>query len=364
MESLTSHDIHNDEPPTSETPTACPTTPYFHEISPILHEFVHNGSPSFVSTKSNGGRKTKSDSEFLPTSADASSTSVIPTAIILFGWASAPAQSLTRFAKGHVALFPKSRVFIVPCTATTLFFQTDQQAKQAMMPLVWELSGQILDVEHSQKENSSLTRGGVAKPARVILHAMSNGGLVSLRALCHAWLETFLQPLPHTLFILDSCPGSGSWKSELIRWGYAAGTPLIQGNHTANKIPGLRLLLGVAGMAWVTAATGIPEVITGHDNLIQLCRDSANDPRLLDTRAARVYIYGPADDAIRWQDIESSMEDAQKSQNWEGGVFGIKLEGSNHVVHERVHREFYWNSVQKAWDKAVKSGNLVLRSKL
>ncbi|RFU27822.1 hypothetical protein B7463_g8508, partial [Scytalidium lignicola] len=256
-------------------------------------------------------------------------------------------------------------IFIALCTTTTLFFQSDQDAKQAMIPLVWELSGQILNAEQFGKDNSSPNGGTPENPSRIIVHAMSNGGLVSLRALALAWLETFLKPLPHTLFILDSCPGGGSWKRELIRWGYVAGTPLIQGHSIASKLPGLKLLLGVAGMAWITAMTGIPEIVTGEENIISLARNSANDPRLLDTRSGRIYIYSPTDDVVRWQDIESSMEDARKNNVWEGGVLAIKLEGSNHVAHERVYRELYWQTVKKTWERAVMGENMEqLRPKL
>lgn len=361
LETHTSHRDRNNEGPSSRIPSVTRALPSsrFRQITPIIHEYIYDRSVNCNLTDPVFENKEGSpQAEPLSTTPPLRAQS--PTAIVLFGWANAPLHSIERFAKGHVAQFSTSRIFIVLCTLKTLFFQKDQDARQSMMPLVWELSGDIIEAQRRSEKSAGLKGEETTEELpRIIIHAMSNGGLISLRALSMAWLETFLQPLPHTLFILDSCPGSGVWRNELIRWGAAAVAPIVYGgNPIVSAVPGTKALLTAAGTLSVAALAVIPEEVTGNENLVALSRKCANDPRLLDPRAARIYFYSPADEAMMWQDIESSIQDARSSQYWEGGILGFKLEGSRHVMHEKIHRELYWRMVRKGWDKMMRGESI------
>ena len=275
--------------------------PQFHKISPTLYECVHG----YTIKESQIARPSKT------------TTPISPTTIVIFGWAAAPLRTVARFAKGHSVLFPTARILIALSTPTTLFFQTAQVAQQAMMPLAWELSGQILEAASDSKDSACQNRGTAEDPPRIILHAISNGGLMSLHTLSLTWLATFLKPLPHTLLVLDSCPGSGCFSTEVCRWGRAASAPLLPSHSVVGKVLGVKTLVDVAAVACVTALVGVPEIVTGRENLICAARHGVCDRRKFDPRANRVYIYSTGDETVRWQDVEASIEDTRKNQCWE-----------------------------------------------
>lgn len=317
----------------------------FLKLSPTLYEYVHPVNHPNLAESSTG---------VPPPDLGAKAA---PSTIVLFGWAGAPLHTIGRFAKGHSKLFPTARILAVLSTPTTLFFQTDEAAKQTMMPLVKELSSQSTKSPSDSVKPSGQTSKLRDDIAHIILHVFSNGGLISTRALSLAWRESFSTSLPHSLLILDSCPGSGSFNTEVFRWASSACAPFLTRNSVASKVPGGRIFLNIVAVGWVTAAVRLPEIATGRQNLVSAARNCVHDLQLLDQGASMLYIYSTGDQAVRWQDVEASIEDVKKADG-DRSVASVKLEKSNHVAHETAYRELYWRAVGKAWEERISRNSI------
>ena len=327
-------------------------TSQFRKLSPTLYEYIRplpqpSREPavtlSHVSTTEHGTKPT-------------------PAIIALFGWAGAPLYAMKRFAKGHSKEFPTARVLIILCTPMTLYFQTDQAAHEGLMPLLRILSAHM--PSSSSKDTPNQTRRAYGDIPPVILHAFSNGGLIPIRSLALAWRTTYHTPLPFALLVLDSGPGSGRFRKEAFRWANSAIAPFLTSDSIAAKVPGARALLNIAALGWVTAVVAIPEIATGRENLVSAGRRCVNDLRLLDTRGSLLYIYSSGDEAVRWQDVESNIEVARRTKR-DGSVMSMKVERSNHVAHEKIYPERYWQQVRRAWEEATTlTGSLHIKSKL
>ena len=329
----------------------------FLKISTTLYEYIPPHGDA--NTELHSLDSSKSTTHVSPAEPSAKAA---PSIVVLFGWASAPLPATGRFARGYASLFPKSRILIVLSTPTILFFQTDQSAQESMKPLLKELSG-LKTASNSVIISGPRDRIPTDIPS-VILHAFSNGGLISLRALSLAWRTSLSSPLPHALLVLDSCPGSGCFNTEAFRWAESATAPFLTGDSIASKVPGAKFLMNLAALAWVTTAVRAPEIITGRENLISAARRCVNDAQLLDPRGSVIYIYSTGDDAVRWQDVEASIEE-MRNKNGDRSITTIKLEKSNHVAHEKVYRELYWLEVKNAWEKSLSPGRIwQSRSKL
>jgi hypothetical protein len=236
----------------------------FLQISPILYEY----SPWNVA------RPTHSHS----------ATKAMPSTVVLFGSSNGPLHAMKRFARGHSALFPRARILVVLCTFKMLFCQTDQTTQDDMQLLLGELSGPEAE-SNSISASRPETRTEIPP---IILHALSNGGLISVRALCLAWRASHGTPFPHTMLVLDSCPGSGCFNTEAFRWAESAAAPFLASNPAAGKVPGSKVLANMVALGWVATAVKLPEIMTGRENLVAAGRNCVGDAKLLDPRGSMV----------------------------------------------------------------------------
>jgi hypothetical protein len=203
-----------------------------------------------------------------------------PTTIIIFGWVDGRLHPLGKFIEGYKRLHPGTRIIVVLSTSTAIFLLSLRASEEAMRPVVAALS----------RPAGTKWCGPDDGDEKVLIHVLSNGGDVNLHAACLTYISTFLRPMPHTLFILDSAPSCGSFSTELFRWSRAASEGIIAALPSFSKVPGWRALVLSVAVAWSTIVVGIPELF-GTENAVNIASRGLNDRGLLDLEAPRVYIY-------------------------------------------------------------------------
>lgn len=282
----------------------------------------------------------------------------VPSVVVIFGSSHGPLHAMTRFVRGYLAMFQGARIFAVTSTSKALYFQSDETAAEAMRPLLNELSeifpGVMRPAGDTRDQNGILP---------VVLHALSNGGLISLRSLCLAWQNTFSTAFPSSLVVLDSCPGSGNFNAEAFRWAESAVAPFVAGNPTFKEVFGAKLLLTAVALGWIALAVGLPELLTGRQNLVAAGRSSVQNPQLLDPRGGIVYIYSVSDMAVRWSDVEANIKDIRDAYR-DRSISVLKLEESDHLTHVKVYASAYWSEVRRAWDRSDVRPLLHVKSRL
>ncbi|KAH8685302.1 hypothetical protein BGZ61DRAFT_455253 [Ilyonectria robusta] len=252
-----------------------------------------------------------------------------PDAILIFGWGDCLPKHVAKYADGYAELFPHSTQVVILAPISKAFFTDLQQRSDSMMP--------VLKVLDSLKASTGRT-------PTVLAHAMSNTGGTNYASTLNAFKQTYEEPLPHQLLVLDSTPGSPymNWEN-LKRWskamtlGTAAYFPWPFA--VTQSIWGLVLCLNIA-FGWATGREA-PAVFSIR----------AIDDETFETKdARRLFLYSKEDDLIFWHDIEAYRAVAtQKGYQTDAEMF----EGTGHVGHMRVFPEKYWKAIQDSWGRAI-----------
>lgn len=162
---------------------------------------------------------------------------------------------------------------------------------------------------------------------KLLVHAFSNGGGMTLAAVCKAYRRLTGTVLPARIVIFDSLPGGDRFTSEFSRWVSAIAVglpanPLVQWPA--------RVLIGIL----VIILLGLPSLL-GLENAATQTRRELNDENLVNLNAKRLYIYSEADALIGANDVrEYARESATKGWDVETVNFG----SSGHVRHAIVDK--------------------------
>ncbi|KAF4582328.1 hypothetical protein EYR38_002446 [Pleurotus pulmonarius] len=102
-----------------------------------------------------------------------------PAMVLLFGWTAAPESPLQKYVEGHASTFPAATVVVVRVHAG-FFFRSLKSREAALQPLLGYLTDQLYD------QTKTPSRG-------VLIHALSNGGVLQLMTL-HGMLQRRFPP--------------------------------------------------------------------------------------------------------------------------------------------------------------------------
>lgn len=107
----------------------------------------------------------------------------------------------------------------------------------------------------------------------------------------------------------------------------------------------------VTGMLYVLMTVlKVVGVLTRRPNITTVLRAKLNDPALVDTKAARCYVYSEVDEMVGWEDVEDHAREARSL----GYTVDLqKFEGSGHASHARVDEKRYWGLVQALCDRTI-----------
>ncbi len=250
-----------------------------------------------------------------------------PDVVIIYGWGDARLKHVAKYADGYLELFPAAKLVLVLSPMIQTFSASLDARSKAMRPVLEAVFG-----DDETKEDP-----------RILLHAMSNTGGISLAGSLNAYHDRLgkeARPLPHSLLVLDSTPGSLGFFKNAQPWsrGLALGI--------SHWFPWPFVI--TQGLAFIILALIFSASwLTGKASAAAYSVAAVNNTELCDKSAKRLYLYSKEDEIIAWDAIE--VHAAQATTRG----YDVSLElfkGSPHVGHMRVFRDQYWAAIRKAWE--------------
>ncbi|KAJ9138208.1 Transmembrane protein 53 [Pleurostoma richardsiae] len=255
-----------------------------------------------------------------------------PATVIIYGWGDANPKHLAKYIEGYQKLFPQARLVVIFSSMLKIMQNSLEQRSEKMVP--------VIDAVFGDKGGRNTEHGGI------LIHAMSNMGGMSLASTLHAYqrLSTAPEssPMPHTLLVLDSTPGSTHFLSNIGPWSRAMAIalkpPFPWPTLFTQALAALFLGL-IHGLGWLLGRTSAAEFSV----------KAVNDSQFASKDAARLYLFSEADEIISWKDIvQHAAEAREQGYDVETEVF----DGTPHVGHMREHPEQYWQAIERRWRRA------------
>lgn len=232
---------------------------------------------------------------------------------------------MDRYSQKYNTLYPGARIIVVTSTLTDTpgfkMLRSSEDLKQrAEIPVIALLASTRNEAD------------------RLLVHAFSNGGGMTLAAVSKAYRRLTGTVLPARIVVFDSLPGGDQFGSEFGRWVKAISVglpknPLVQWPATVLIVLVVIILLGMPSLF-------------GLENAATQARRELNDENLISLKAKRLFLYSEADALIGAKDVrEYASESASKGWDVETVNFG----NSGHVRHAIVDSERYWDAVLETW---------------
>ncbi|KAI0356358.1 DUF829-domain-containing protein [Trametes cingulata] len=270
----------------------------------------------------------RADTQTLP-SVDQKSTSESsdPSLIIIFGWLGAKMQTLRKYADAYRKLYPSSAQVIVSSDPLR-FWKPLRFRESALEPVVQDVE-KVLAVPQD------------APPPRILLHAMSNGGVGSLVDLASAIRKRRLQAPSGTkcAIVFDSAPAP-------TRYG------MMIRAFTAGFRSRLTKYLMAIVLSMVYVCTFLARITFRLPKPMERELAVLNDPDLLpwtSVRTPRMYLYSSGDRIVHASDVE---EHAARAKMVGFPVRMVHFGRSGHVAHARDDPEKYWGAIRTFWEDA------------
>ncbi|KAA8915056.1 hypothetical protein FN846DRAFT_770516 [Sphaerosporella brunnea] len=247
---------------------------------------------------------------YTPPSAPLSSQD--PAAILLCSWLNALPRHLTKYTTTYRTRYPRSQILVI--TSTYSDFGRDQSASLA--PAITAL---------------------LAHDGPMLVHSFSSGGAHQLLQLAAQYRRRAGKKLPVRALVLDSAPSSADL--------YTVVCGLVS---SLRALPWWRRYVATA-LAWVRMyLLGKLLAAFGVRNPIERVRAGLNSGEGW-SGERRVYVYGPGDEVVKEEDVESHASEAEMSGCT---VRRERFVGTGHVAHVRADEERYWAVVGSAWTGA------------
>lgn len=250
-----------------------------------------------------------------------------PTTILFFAWMGALPRHFSKFLTHYLTQYPNARIILVISTKSDLLYRSNAALQQRLEPALQLI---LADVDlHSNSSNKN----------RLLAHAFSNGGAHALTNLLVAFHHQTGKPMPLKTLILDSAPG----RAEPISLNSALRMSMPK--QTYIQLSMKLLLFIILGALWLIHR------IFRLENAVDHLRRLLNDPHVSSLATKRSYVYSKQDQLVRWQDVESHAEEAEKRGY---DVVREEFGASAHVSHMRMDAVKYWSGVERVWGEAVK----------
>ncbi|KAF4449000.1 Transmembrane protein 53-B [Fusarium austroafricanum] len=251
-----------------------------------------------------------------------------PHTVVVYGWGDAPPKHVAKFTDGYRQLYPQAKQIAVLSPIYKGFFDPLSQRTEEMMPLVNEVFPKNVEQDGS-----------------VLCHILSNSGAINYSATLNAYKELYNKPMPHTLTVYDSTPGTPNlnWPN-LKRWSNAMAI------GAAPKLPlpffVTRTLCGI-----FFCYIYLSDYLVGKESAPWFSHRIFFNEEWESKQSLRLFIYGKDDIIIPWEHVEGFIAESRKNgYPTEGELFE-----SGHVGHMRKNPDKYWKTIQGTWDKAVQN---------
>ncbi|KAI1024806.1 hypothetical protein LB503_007055 [Fusarium chuoi] len=248
-----------------------------------------------------------------------------PRTVVIYGWGDAPPRHISKFTDVYRQLYPHAKQVAVLSPIYKGFVDHVAKRTEAMLPVIHEVF-------------PNDTSDGL-----VLFHAMSNSGTLNYSATLNAYKETYNRPMPHTLTVYDSTPGSPylTW-DNLKRFSHAMAIGLAAKLH-------LPFIVTQVLCAWFFVLIHVFDYLAGRESAPKFSHRIFTDEQWESKKSTRLFLYGKGDILIPWQHIEGYMAVSREAgYPSEGQVFE-----SGHVGHMKKDPEKYWGTIQHSWARAI-----------
>ncbi|KAL3602171.1 hypothetical protein FPOAC2_06471 [Fusarium poae] len=250
-----------------------------------------------------------------------------PHAVVVYGWGDAPPKHVAKFTDGYRKLYPSAKQIAILSPISQGFFDHVSKRTEDMMPVVNEL------FPNDRADSSDL----------ILLHCLSNSGVVNYSCTLNAYREAHNAPMPHVLTVYDSTPGQTepTW-SNLKRWSNA----MAMG--PAAKLPWPFVITQSFCLVFFIFIH-LFDFVAGRESSPKFCERLFFDEKWESKNSTRLFLYGKEDILIPAEHIEEYIANGRK--------VGYKTESqifeSGHVDHMRKSPEKYWETIDSAWKRAM-----------
>ncbi|EPE25265.1 hypothetical protein GLAREA_01177 [Glarea lozoyensis ATCC 20868] len=253
-----------------------------------------------------------------PTTSPASSTD--PTTIIFCSWMAAHPKSryVNLFFNHYHELYPAARIIHIASLAS-FFTHTLTSTRTALF-----------------KPIAATVDSDISPEKRILVHVVSNGGVLSFVDACQAYKTETGNILPLKAIVLDSAPGK--FVRDDAYYAMSQGFP-----------KGL-LYYPVAAVVYaIFVGWEISSAAFGTTTIVEKSGEKLNDWDLVDEKAKRLYIYSKEDKIVGWKAVEEHAGLAKEK----GEVVVVRFDGSAHVQHMLSFGERYWELVRALWRRTM-----------
>ncbi|PIL34038.1 hypothetical protein GSI_03747 [Ganoderma sinense ZZ0214-1] len=254
-----------------------------------------------------------------------------PTLVLIFGWNMAPMPALRKYGDAYRQLYPRTAQVIIQPDALR-FWKFQGARERTLLPVVRML------------EDIGLLSGATHQnPPRILIHVMSNGGLLCLSDIANMLRRRKIQSPPGTkcALIFDSAPAPTT-----LTYAIRASMASLTGGL-------LQTLLGGTLIYVLYFFTYLARALARRPTLVTREMVAVNDPAFLpwtSLATPRIYLYSTADVVVPFQSVEGHAADARRVGF---PVRTVNFETSAHVSHARDYPEKYWGAVRELWSEAV-----------
>ena len=304
-----------------------------------------------------------------------------PSLIIYCAWASALPRHVTKYTDAYKKRFPASAMLLVLTPAWAMVLprtwhaqllrpaavlikaSMTEQERARKMQLPDKVNGDGSDgfddlLTGSDKSNGMSDDKVTARTNDMLLHLVSNGGMMAANALATSLGHSF----PISAVIFDCGPGTTTVHSSAN--GIFATLPIRWQKFFRGSL--IRRFAG--RLAWSTlycifAVLYTLRLLFRRGNVAAVARTKLNDGTVVPRSARRCYLYCVEDDLVAWRDVESHADDAER-KGCGGGGDGVNSSsngevkeiervkfgpGAKHAALSLFDGEKYWRAVERTW---------------
>lgn len=233
---------------------------------------------------------------------------------------SANRKHIAKYTQQYRELYPSADTLVLESSVADLTYRGDKIQHRRLRPALDVVLSHITSAAQSGSQH------------RIVLHVFSNGGTQCAARLISGLPEQHRSDAFGTL-IFDSCPGEATY--ELSARAMALSLP----KHPVAKI------LGVPLIHLMLCVYVFIFFVTDSKDVVARSKRKLNDPTFISSKTARLYIFSSQDQLVLEKDVRSHAADARSKGFVE--VLELPFPDSGHCAHALVHKERYWETVDR-----------------
>lgn len=252
-------------------------------------------------------------------------TSSQPNLIVLCTWLGGATPSrVQKYVDGYMLLYKDSSILLI----------TARFVEMTALPFT------VIRARLAPARDVILQLINTSSKPDMLWHIFSHGGCNTAIQLLHSLRVdnsvAIGQHLKGVMF--DCCPGDATFENAYRAATYSL--PRDQLSNTAGRI----ILYPIVGFIDVLQKLGLM-------SSVRELRNELNQPSLFGTSAKRLYLYSKDDGVVRWQEVETHMEEARQSLGPSTSIEGVSFPNSPHCALVRDHGPRYWDTIKNFYDK-------------